>query len=333
MQLKDNRTKKLQRQQKQKPKQTNSDQKHYGFFDNLQPHYSRPRNTTADGYYTPASSDSVNPQTLDIDMIVSNQENLDYNFHRIDRDQYSEHEAQRVSRMDMYGPGLQDGSSSSTRHKMQFTIPFCSFTNFKIDQRNQIQRKLKVRHLQQIALGGTLGVGLLLSSGKAFTIAGPLGCLLGFTIAGLIVLATMLSFCEMVTLIPLCGGVSGVSSRFVDDAFGFALGVSYWVSYALTMPTEIVAASIMLSYYPELKIPGGSTAGWITLFLGITVLINLFDIRVYGEFEYFSTLIKVLVLIILMIYMIVLNTGGVAPYHDHIGFRYWDNYAKLSSPL
>ncbi|GMG29803.1 unnamed protein product [Ambrosiozyma monospora] len=323
MQLQGNRKKKLQRQPQQK--QNNVDQKHYGFFDKLQPHYSRPHNTSTGGYYTPASSDDMTPE--DIEMIVSNQENLDYNFHRIDKDEYSENEAQRPNGMDTrytYGPGLQDGSST-TRHKLQFNIPFFSFTNFKIDQRNQIQRKLTVRHLHQIALGGTLGVGLLLSSGKAFTIAGPLGCLLGFIIAGLIVLATMVSFCEMVTLIPLCGGVSGVSSRFVDDAFGFALGVSYWISYTISMPTEIVAASIMLSYYPNLHIPGGSTAGWITLFLGITILINLFDIRVYGEFEYFSTLIKVLVLIILMVYMIVLNTGGVAPFHVHIGFRYWDS--------
>ncbi|GME78427.1 unnamed protein product [Ambrosiozyma monospora] len=287
MQLKDNRTKKLQRQQKQK--QTNVDQKHYGFFDDLQPHYSRPHKTTIGGYYTSASSDNVIPQLMDSEIMVRNQENLDYNLHRIDKEGYSENEAYPVNRMDFRYP------------------------------------KLKVRHLHQIALGGTLGVGLLLSSGKAFTIAGPLGCLLGFIIAGLIVLATMLSFCEMVTLIPLCGGVSGVSSRFVDDAFGFALGVSYWISYAIAMPTEIVAASIMLSYYPNLNIPGGSTAGWITLFLSVTILINLFDIRVYGEFEYFSTMVKVLVLIILMVYMVVLNTGGVAPYHDHIGFRYWDS--------
>ncbi|OWB57460.1 hypothetical protein B5S28_g3405 [[Candida] boidinii] len=191
-------------------------------------------------------------------------------------------------------------------------------------RRYEIQRKLKVRHLHQIALGATLGVGLLLSSGKAFSIAGPLGCLLGFIFAGLIVLATMLSFCEMITLIPLAGGVSGIASRFVDDAFGFSLGSIYWFSYTIGFPTEITAASIMLSYYPNLEIPGPNTAGWITLFLCISVIINLFDIRVYGEVEYYSTVIKLLFLLGMMIYMIILNAGGSPPLHVKTGFKYWD---------
>ncbi|CDK25079.1 unnamed protein product [Kuraishia capsulata CBS 1993] len=199
--------------------------------------------------------------------------------------------------------------------------------------RHEIQRKLKIRHLHQIALGGTLGVGLLLSSGKAFSIAGPLGCLLGFMFAGSIVIATMLSFCEMITLIPLAGGVSGISSRFVDDAFGFALGVGYYFSYMIGMPTEITAATIMLSFYTELKIPGASTAGWISFFLVVVIGLNLCDIRVYGEVEYFSTIIKLLILTVLILYMIILNRGGSPPYHEVIGFRYWDSGKSNATDL
>ncbi|KAH3671653.1 hypothetical protein OGAPHI_000358 [Ogataea philodendri] len=230
------------------------------------------------------------------EMIVSNEDELDYSFCRIDS----------------------PPQKKSAKRKSFFQY-------FKINTHYRIQRKLHVRHLHQIALGGTLGVGLLLSSGKAFSIAGPLGCLLGFTFAGLIVLATMLSFCEMVTLIPLCGGVSGVASRFVDDALGFALGVAYWVSYCIGFPTEITAASIMLSFYPSLDIPGPNTAGWITLFLVVALAVNLCDIRVYGEVEYYSTLIKVLILVALLIYNCVLNAGGSAPHHEKIGFRYWQH--------
>ncbi|ANZ75102.1 BA75_03302T0 [Komagataella pastoris] len=192
-------------------------------------------------------------------------------------------------------------------------------------KRYDIQRKLKTRNLLNIALGGTIGVGILLSSGKGFSIAGPLGCLIGFMITGMVVLATMLSFCEMVTLLPLCGGVSGVASRFVDDAFGFALGIGYWFSYTIGLPTEIIAATIMLSYYEHLNVPGPSTSGWVIFFILVIVSINLCDVRVYGEVEYFSTIIKVLALLVLIIFMVVLNAGGVAPSHEYIGFRYWDS--------
>lgn len=257
----------------------------------------------------PANTDHF---PFDIEMVVSGQEQVDYDFHRID--QYQNIDPQEV-------PGSKPSSA------------FWSFLNsinplriIRIQRANryQIQRKLNVRHLHQIALGGTLGVGLLLSSGKAFSIAGPLGCLLGFVITGFIVIATMLSFCEIVTLIPLCGGVSGIASRFVDDAFGFALGVVYWVTYMVSFPSEITASSIMLSFYPNLKVPGPNTAGWITLFYFFTLLINLFDIRVYGEFEYYSTIVKLLMLVGLMIYMIILNRGGSPPLHENIGFKYWN---------
>lgn len=199
-----------------------------------------------------------------------------------------------------------------------------------LSPRHEVQRKLSPRHMHQIALGGTLGVGLFLSSGKAFSMAGPLGALLGFIIAGAIVLASMLSYCEMVTLIPMAGGVVGISSRFVEDAFGFALGLGYWLSYLIGFPTEITASAIMLSYYPNLSVPGPYTAGWVSLFLVVVTAINLCDIRVYGEVEYFSSFIKVLFLLGMIVFNIVLNRGGVGPYHNFIGFKFWNT--SLSQP-
>lgn len=243
----------------------------------------------------------------EVDFVVSNQDNLDYNLRPIDDKVIAT-----------------EGQSKSFKEWVYGLNPARIIRN-QINARYQIQRKLKLRHLHQIALGGTLGVGLLLSSGKAFSIAGPLGCLLGFIISGSIVVATMLSFCEIVTLIPLCGGVSGVASRFVDDAFGFALGVTYWFSYMISFPTEITAASIMLSYYSDLDIPGPGTCGWIVLFLLFAIIMNLFDVRVYGELEYFSTIIKLLIIIALMIYNIILNAGGSGMYHERIGFKFWDS--------
>lgn len=251
----------------------------------------------------------------DIDIVVSMQEKVDYDFHKIDQYQ----------NIDPKDSNLPNQKSKNILWRFLNKIDPIRIARIQRANKYQIQRKLNVRHLHQIALGGTLGVGLLLSSGKAFTIGGPLGCLLGFLIAGFVVIVTMLSFCEIVTLIPLCGGVSGIASRFVDDAFGFSLGVVYWVTYTISFPTELTAGAIMLSFYKDLEVPGPHTAGWITLFFVFTLLLNLFDIRVYGEFEYYSTIIKLLILLGLMIYMIVLNTGGSGPLHENIGFKYWNS--------
>ncbi|GMM29821.1 Ssy1 protein [Martiniozyma asiatica (nom. inval.)] len=253
-----------------------------------------------------------------IEMIVSNEDKVDYNLRRIA--QYQD-----------FDP-IGKFQKAKTKTKIKKFIEYFNILKIiRVQRANnyQIQRKLNVGHLHQIALGGTLGVGLLLSSGKAFSIAGPLGCLLGFTISGFIILAAMLSFCEIVTVIPLCGGVSGIASRFVDDAFGFALGVTYWVAYMISLPTEITAAAIMLSFYSNLNIPGPSTSGWISLFYAVSVLINLFDIRVYGEFEYYSTILKLLMLVALMFYNIILNAGKSAPDYKKIGTIFWNSNKSI----
>lgn len=194
-------------------------------------------------------------------------------------------------------------------------------TNKKLTK--YLQRKLKIRHLQMISFGGTLGVGLFLNSGKAFVLAGGFGTLLAFVICGLIVLATMVSFCEMVTFVSVIDGVSGLSSRFVDDSFGFAVGWLYFASFAFGLAGEILASVMMLSYYPDLKITHhkGSIAGFVTLFLSLIVISNLLDVRIFGEIEYISSFIKIVCVLIMIIIMIVLNTGGFGS--ENLGFKYW----------
>ncbi|KAF3992469.1 hypothetical protein FT663_00749 [Candidozyma haemuli var. vulneris] len=187
-----------------------------------------------------------------------------------------------------------------------------------------LERKLEVRHLQMISFGGTLGVGLFLNCGKAFTIAGGFGTVLAFIIVGVIVLATLVSFCEMVTFVSVVDGVSGLSSRFVDEAFGFATGWLYFLSFALGLAGEIVAAVILLSYFPDLEITRskGSVVGFVTLFLLFCLLSNLFDVRVFGEIEYWSSVIKMIVTLIMIIVMIIINRGGLGS-QGTVGFKYW----------
>lgn len=83
---------------------------------------------------------------------------------------------------------------------------------------------LKSRHIQFIALGGTIGTGLFLGIGSAFTKAGPLSLLLGYTFTGAAVFAMMMSLGEMATWLPLPGAIPQFCARYVDGAMGFAVG-------------------------------------------------------------------------------------------------------------
>lgn len=193
-------------------------------------------------------------------------------------------------------------------------------------QTNFLQRKLKVRHLQMISFGGTLGVGLYLNSGKAFTIAGGLGTVLAFIICGIIVLSTIISFCEMVTFVSVVDGVSGLSARFVDESFGFTTGWLYFLSFSVGLAGEIVASVIILSYFADAKIQSssGAVVGYVALFLSFCIVSNLIDVRVFGEVEYVSSLIKLIVTLIMIIVMIVINQGVLGKDNTVLGFKYWD---------
>ena len=88
----------------------------------------------------------------------------------------------------------------------------------------ECKNRLKSRHIQFIALGGTIGTGLFLGIGSAFTSAGPLSLLLGYSFTGVAIYAMMQSLGEMATWLPLPGAIPQFCARYVDGAMGFAVG-------------------------------------------------------------------------------------------------------------
>ncbi|KAF7985764.1 hypothetical protein HWV62_369 [Athelia sp. TMB] len=181
-----------------------------------------------------------------------------------------------------------------------------------------VQRRLKARHISMIAIGGTIGTGLFVGSGAALAVGGPVGLLLGYSIMGTVVYSMMVALGEMATFFPVSGSFTHYATRWLDPALGFALGYNYWYSYAITLPTEITAAAIVISYWDSTTNPGA----WIAIFLFVIVLINFAGVRYYGEAEFWFSFIKVITIVGLIIMGIVLDLGG-GPNHDRIGFRYW----------
>ncbi|KZZ98236.1 arginine permease [Ascosphaera apis ARSEF 7405] len=93
-----------------------------------------------------------------------------------------------------------------------------------VEEYGYVERGLKSRHVQFIALGGTIGTGLFLGIGEALTQGGPLSILLGYTIVGLSINGMMTGLGEMCTHMPLPGAIPQFCSRYVDGAMGFAVG-------------------------------------------------------------------------------------------------------------
>lgn len=101
-----------------------------------------------------------------------------------------------------------------------------------------VHRGLKSRHVQFIALAGTIGTGLFLGIGSAFVRAGPLSVLLGYTFTGIFCYGMMSGLGEMVTWLPLPGSIPQAVARYCDPALGFSLGWTLWYSSALAICAE-----------------------------------------------------------------------------------------------
>ncbi len=129
---------------------------------------------------------------------------------------------------------------------------------------------------------------------------------------------------EMAVLYPVAGSFSAYSTRFLDPAWGFAMGWNYAMQWLVVLPLEIVAASITLTYWPGAE--DTNEAAWVTIFLVVIVVINFFGVRGYGEAEFVFAIIKVVAVIAFIILGIVLNCGG-GPRGGYIGGRYWQSNA------
>ncbi|EXJ83321.1 hypothetical protein A1O1_06942 [Capronia coronata CBS 617.96] len=189
-----------------------------------------------------------------------------------------------------------------------------------IDKSTALHRGLRSRHTTMIALGGALGSGLIIGTGSALASSGPAAVLIAYSLVGFVVWLMLTGLCEMGTYLPIAEGFTGYASRFVDPALGFALGWCYWIKYAISTPNQLTAIALVLQYWvPREKLNPGV---FIAIFLVVIILINYFGIRFFGEFEFWLSSLKVLILCGVIILSLVLACGG-GPNHEATGFRYW----------
>lgn len=196
------------------------------------------------------------------------------------------------------------------------------------NESNELKRGLKARHLTMISLGGALGTGIFLASGGAVHSAGPGGALTAYLIIGIMVYFLMTSLGELAAYMPTSGSFSTYAARFVDPAFGFALGWNYWFNWAITIAAELSAATLVMKFW----FPHSPSILWSALFLAIIFILNYLSVKSYGESEYWFAFVKVATVIIFLIVGILMILGifhsdtvglknftiGDAPFHGGI---------------
>ena len=176
---------------------------------------------------------------------------------------------------------------------------------------SSLARNLRNRHIQLIALGGTIGVGLFLGSAKAIHEAGP-GLLLGYAVGGVAIFFIMRALGELLTYRPVAGSFATYAEEFCGPLPGFITGWSYWFAWVVTVMAEITAIGIYVDFWLP-QVPQ-----WLPPLIALLVLYaaNLLAVRVFGELEFWFALIKVVTIVALILAglsVILFHVGSLGP--------------------
>ena len=177
----------------------------------------------------------------------------------------------------------------------------------QIEQGN-LKKGLSNRHIQLIALGGSIGTGLFLGIAQTIKLAGP-SVILGYAIAGLIAFLMMRQLGEMIVEEPASGSFSHFAYKYWGKFAGFMSGWNYWVLNILVCMAELSAIGLYIHYWwPE--IPTWVSALGFFIFIN---LINLLHVKLFGEMEFWLAIIKVLAIVAMIAfgsYLLTTGSGG-----------------------
>jgi len=195
-----------------------------------------------------------------------------------------------------------------------------------------LQQKMKPRHLQMIAVGGSIGTGLFVGSGGALNRGGPGGILIAWILIGIMLINVTQALGEMCILYPVSGGFYTLAIRFLDPSFAFAMGWNYLLQWAVVLPLEITVAANTVQYWEKAR--DVHMGVWITIFWIVLVIFTILGTLGYAEEEFWSSCLKLAVVIIFVLIGIVCICGGGPSdgmYSSYLGGTHFQNPGALAN--
>ncbi|WP_283678656.1 amino acid permease [Lentilactobacillus sp. Marseille-Q4993] len=165
----------------------------------------------------------------------------------------------------------------------------------------QLSRGLKNRHVQLIALGGTIGTGLFLGAGQSIHLAGP-SIILAYLLAGFACFLLMRALGELLLSDVNSSSFVHFIKKYLGERIGFVIGWTYWTCWIAIAMAEITAAGLYIQFWlPKVPI-------WLTgmVILLILFLVNIFAVSAFGETEFWFAIIKIVAIIALIVIGVVL---------------------------
>ncbi|WP_144552254.1 amino acid permease [Bacillus sp. X1(2014)] len=164
----------------------------------------------------------------------------------------------------------------------------------------ELKRDLKDRHVQLIAIGGTIGTGLFLGSGRAIQLAGP-SIILAYLIVGIACFFVMRALGELLLSNAGYQSFTDFAEEYIGPWAGFVTGWTYWFCWIMTAMADIIAVGVYVQYWFDIP-------QWIPALICLILLLglNLLTVKLFGELEFWFAIIKVITILALIVIGIIL---------------------------
>ena len=184
--------------------------------------------------------------------------------------------------------------------------PAQDVTSAENDSTLELRRGLSNRHIQMIALGGAIGVGLFLYSSEAIHRAGP-ALLICYLFGGSMIFLIARALGELALYRPVSGSFATYADEFIGPRAGFFTGWTYWAAWIAAAMIELTAIGIYVDKYLFPGVPQWLSA---IVVLGLVYAINLLPVRFFGESEFWFAILKVFAILLMIFIGIAVLTFG-----------------------
>jgi len=184
-------------------------------------------------------------------------------------------------------------------------------------QEQGLHHQLSAGQMTMVAVGGSVGTGLLLGSAAALEIAGP-SVILSYVVAAFIAYTVAMALGELASVHPGAGSFGLYGQLYLNQYLGFLCRAGYWASIAFSIGAELVASAAYMGYW----LPAVPAVLWVLVFSLLLIVVNLRSVGTFGRFEFWFSMIKfATVVAFILAGAALLFSGRVAPqYTAHGGF-------------
>lgn len=179
-------------------------------------------------------------------------------------------------------------------------------------------KALKPRQVQMIAIGGAIGTGLFLGAGGRLAVAGP-ALIFVYALCGFFAFLVLRALGELIMHRPTSGSFVSYAREFYGEKMAFAVGWMYWLNWAMTSVADVTAVAIYMNFFKQ-YVPWMQGIDQWVFALGALIIVlamNMLSVKVFGELEFWFSLIKVIALatfLVVGVYFVIFGT----PIEGHV---------------